>query len=76
MRAQNLVRRERRCAMNAAKNPDPCCPKCGYTMCQLFDYRTATPLALSATPNGKWQCYHCTPLRSQFSDSEHLDGRG
>lgn len=42
--------------------PDPRCPKCGYTMCQLFDERAVTPLATVAVPNGKYQCYHCTPI--------------
>lgn len=33
-------------------NPDPRCPKCGYTMCELADERQVTPLATIATPNG------------------------
>lgn len=44
--------------------PDPRCPRCGYTMCELFDYEARPPLAFSATPNGKYQCYHCTPQKS------------
>ena len=43
-------------------NPDPRCPRCGFTMCQLFDERPLTPLATAAIPNGKYQCYHCTPI--------------
>ena len=45
--------------------PDPRCPKCGFTMCQLFDERPVTALCVEATPNGKYQCYHCTPLAAQ-----------
>jgi transposase-like protein len=48
--------------LGPAPNPDPRCPKCGYTMCELFDYQAVTPLAFSATPTGKYQCYHCTPV--------------
>lgn len=44
--------------------PDPRCPKCGYTMCELFNYEVASPLAFSATPNGKYQCYRCTPVKA------------
>jgi hypothetical protein len=42
--------------------PDQRCPKCGYTMCELFDYEAASPIAFSATANGRYQCYHCTPV--------------
>jgi hypothetical protein len=62
VRDENLVRRERRCAMK----PDPCCPKCGYTMCELFDYvAQASPVPmLAATANGRYQCSHCSAVTS------------
>lgn len=44
--------------------PDPRCPKCGYTMCELFDYAPMTAVAMAATPNGKYQCYRCTPVKA------------
>lgn len=47
--------------MNAMGHPR--CPNCYHTMCELFDVREVTPLCAAAIPNGRYQCYHCTPLR-------------
>jgi hypothetical protein len=49
-------------ARAVAGNPDPRCPRCGFTMCELFDERTISAYATASTPNGRYQCYHCTPI--------------
>ena len=62
MRDEDLVRRAGGGEMS---HPDPRCPQCGYTMCQLFNYSAmSSPLAFTATANGLYQCYHCTPTNS------------
>ncbi len=72
MRDEDVVRPERGRAVSAPY-PDPRCPECGYTMCELFDYTaTGSPIAFTAIPNGKFQCYHCTPTASDGKDSECL----
>jgi hypothetical protein len=54
----------------AVPHPDPRCPKCGYTMCELFDYaETRSPIAISATPNGRFQCYRCTKTIANHAHS-------
>lgn len=52
-------------AMKAPKNPDPRCPKCGFTMCELADYRELTPLVSTATPNGTYRCFHCSGVQAE-----------
>lgn len=59
----------------APTNPDPRCPTCGYTMCQLFDERQITPLCREATPNGRYQCYHCTPISADPAPSSSAEWR-
>jgi transposase-like protein len=72
MRDENVVRHQG--GAMSAPHPDPRCPKCGYTMCELFDYAaTRIAIALSATPNGKYQCYRCTALEPQRSRIERID---
>lgn len=31
-------------------------------MCELFDDRRISQFVTVAAPNGKYQCYHCTPI--------------
>lgn len=50
-------------------NPDPRCPRCGFTMCELSDERKVGSMTLM-TPNGRYQCYHCTPIKRGKSDVE------
>jgi hypothetical protein len=41
---------------------DPRCPTCGFTMCEQADERPITTLAMLATPNGNYRCYHCSGI--------------
>lgn len=45
------------------RHPDPRCPTCGVTMCQQFDETPVTELAVRATPNGNYRCYHGCGVR-------------
>ena len=49
--------------MSEDQNPDPRCPKCGFTMCELFVEHKVGEHAFTVTPNGQYQCYHCTPIK-------------
>jgi hypothetical protein len=37
----------------------PRCATCGFLMCELFDEKPINAIASTATPNGKFWCYHC-----------------
>lgn len=39
--------------------PDPRCPKCGFTMCELSDDRKVSSILTMAVPNGNYRCFHC-----------------
>lgn len=43
------------------QNPDPRCPRCGFTMCEQFDDKPINAVASLAIPNGSYRCYHCAP---------------
>lgn len=59
----------------SAGYPDPKCPKCGFTMCQLFDERPLNDVATVAEPNGQYQCYHCTPVACRRDAVATAEGR-
>ncbi len=49
--------------------PSPKCLKCGYVMCQLFDYKKVNDHADIAIPNGQFICYGCR-VRKAMAEAE------
>lgn len=50
---------------NARQNPDPRCPKCGFTLCEQFNDKPINEVATLATPNGNYRCYHCSGVEAK-----------
>lgn len=44
-------------------NPDPRCPKCGFTMCELFQYTQVSSNGWRAIPNGDYRCFGCSGVK-------------
>lgn len=56
------------CPVFMPKEPEsgsPKCKRCGFVMCEQFDYKSTSRFATLATPNGTFRCYHCTPMTAQ-----------
>ena len=58
--AQRIVRQLTADLEAPKPNPDPRCPKCGYTMVQGFTEVHVSSTRSLAHPNGEYRCFHCT----------------
>jgi hypothetical protein len=47
---------------------EPRCPKCGFVMCELFDYEEAHGVTY-AKPTGAYRCYKCEPIKKEELES-------
>lgn len=52
------------------------CSACGFVMCEQFNERRLNAVATLATPNGKFRCYHCTPVGATEARAPSLHAEG
>lgn len=46
-------------AVARSSDPSPRCNRCGYVMCQEFDYKHVNGYQTLAIPSGKYSCTFC-----------------